>query len=564
MSNDPITEIINPLMHGLGEFAVSMLNNSRRNNNIDYVQINLPVAMPALPDSRNPIEQRLLGKSPLSLMELEMRLRRIAEDPRPKGVIFGLQGFQMSLADLQTLRDMMIRTRNRGKRVICYAQGYDLAMYYVASAADEILMQPGGSLAPTGLIQQQVYLKDGMEAVGLKFDSVAITPYKGALDTFTRTEPSDAADAQTNWLLDSRYDILTTEIAAGRKIDIDEVKAMIDHAIYTDREALAAGYVDGLLSEEQFQSHFDSKHIVLWEKADNTLLLQVPKYQEKYVAILPLTGMIVNGESESPPVDVPVPFVGGARMGDTSVVRQVRNLMQDENAAAVVLFIDSGGGSATASEAMASALDELARDRPVVTYVNGVAASGGYYISTPSDYVIAQPGTITGSIGVIMGKPITSEALNKLRFNAYQYSRGANASIFASTEPFNDEQRDKLRTSIERIYEQFIERVADARKMKVEDVDKVGGGRVWTGEQAQQHGLVDEMGGLYEAVQKARSMAGLSEDSPVGVVRGKQKPLTAQLAQQANPAAELAYCYENFQSIMNGSAQLLLPIDFKS
>lgn len=564
MSNAPLVEILNPLMHNVGEVAVSLLNAGRRNASLDYIQIQLPASMPLLPDRRNIIEQRLVGKAPLSLMELEMRLRRIAEDPRPKGVILEMRGLAMSVADLQTLRDMIQRLRHRGKKVICFAQGYDNASYYVASAADTILLQRGGVLQTSGLVQQQTFLKDGLETVGLSVDSVAISPYKGAADRFTRTEPSEEGKAQTNWLLDSTFEMLITDIAAGREMDSEAVRAMFDGALYTDREALAAGYVDDLLNEEQFQDYLGTEHIALWQEAENILMLRMPPYSEKYVAILPLYGMIVPGESENPPVDIPLPLVGGQRMGDITVVQQVRNLMRDPNAAAVVLLIDSGGGSASASEAMTSALDELSKDRPVVACMSGVAASGGYYIATPADHIVAQPGTITGSIGVIAAKLITTEALKKLHFNPYYYSRGENARMFAPEDRFTEVQREKMVAFIERTYDQFLERVANARKMKPEAVDQIGGGRVWTGQQAHDNGLVDELGGLYEAVKKARSMAGLPDETPVGIVRGKQKPLAAQIAERAQPAASVAYWYESLSQIANGSAQMLMPFEIKT
>jgi protease-4 len=249
-------------------------------------------------------------------------------------------------------------------------------------------------------------------------------------------------------------------------------------------------------------------------------------------------------------------------MGDLTVVRQIRNLMKDNDAKALVLYINSGGGSASASEAMASALDELAKTRPVVVYMGAVAASGGYYIATPADYIFAQPGTITGSIGVIAAKLINNEALRKLRFNPVTYRRGANAGIFSSQKPFNDTERAKVQESIERIYEQFVQRVADARKMKPESVDEVGGGRVWTGKQALENGLVDELGGLHEAIMKARELAGLPADAAMRIIRKPGKPLPAQLADQVDPAATMRYWQENLAHMTNGSAQMLMPFDF--
>lgn len=549
----------------LAQLVVTTMNQQRlrAGTPLDYIQLALPSQMPALPERRNLIQQQLMGTPPLSLVDLERIFRRIADDPRPKGVILQLRGFSMSLADLQTLRDSIRRLRERGKRVICYASGYDMSAYYVASAADEILMQPGGTLMTTGLVMQQTYLREALDTIGLEIDPVAITPYKSAVDMFARSSPSPEVEAMMNWLLDSRYEMLVEGIAQGRNMEAEAVHKLIDAAPYTDKEALEAGFVDALLNEESLYSHLKTTHIVLWDQADKLVPLRVPPAGERYIAVLHLTGNIIEGESGSPPVDVPIPFVGGDRMGDLTVTRLVRNLMQDENAAALVLFIDSGGGSAAASEAMSSALDELAKTRPVVVYMHSVAASGGYYIATPADWIVAQPGTITGSIGVLSAKLINTEALRKLKFNPYTYLRGENAGMFTSIAPFTEAQRAKMLQQIERIYEQFIQRVADARKLKLDQVDAIGGGRVWTGKQALENGLVDELGGFFEAIKKARELAKLPEDAPVALVQGKGKPLPAQLAEQMNPAAALQYWQQNLHDLLSGQALMLMPFEIK-
>jgi protease-4 len=509
------------------------------------------------------LQQRLLGKPPLSLVELELAFRRIADDGRVKGVILHLRDLAMPLADLQTLRDSLRRLRARGKRVLCYAQRYEMSNYYVATAADEILLLPGGGVAITGLVQQQVFLREALDTIGLQADAVAISPYKSAADTLTRPDPSPESAAMTNWLLDSRYDVLLSDMAQARQLDRAAAHAMIDNAPYTDQEAHAQGYIDGLTSEEGMYAYLKTEHIVTWEQADSLVPLRVPVMSDRYVVVLPVSGLIVEGESGSPPVDIPLPLVGGERMGDLTVVQQVRAIMQDESAAAVVLWIDSGGGSAAASEAMASALDELAKTRPVVACLNNVAASGGYYIATPADWIVAQSGTITGSIGVFGMKLINTEALRKLRFNPYTYLRGTNASMFTTIEPFNATQREKMKAYIERIYTMFVERVAVARKMKPDQVNAVSEGREWTGKQALENGLVDELGGLYEAIKKARELANLDAEDAVVLWRGKGKPLPAQLADQMNPAAALRYWQQNIEAIANGAAQMLMPSEWK-
>lgn len=544
-------------------FIWNALSNWRRKrfSDLDYITFTLPETIPSLPEGRNWIRRRILGDPPLSLLEIDRLFERIGDDPRPKGIIMVLRGLRLSLADLQTLRGILIRLRQKGKRVVCYAQDYDNSTYYLASAADEIILQPGGNLMTIGLISQPAFLKNTLDTLGVQLDVIAISPYKSAYDQFSRESISREGQEQINWLLDSRYQIILEGIAEGRRMTLDEVRTLIDTAPHLDRSALAHRYVDAILNEESLPAHLGTEHIVSMSEAAPILLRKWRKRSEKSIALLPLNGLIMPGESADPPggIPIPLPFVGEERLGDLTVVQQARNLMQNERVGAVVLWIDSPGGSVAASEAMTAALDELAKKHPVIAFMNSVAASGGYYISTSARWIVAQPGTITGSIGVILGKPITHGLFENLKVNRLEFTRGANATIFSDQMPFNDEQRRQMRQGVERSYEQFIERVAKSRKMTPEAVDAVGGGRVWTGRQAQKHGLVDELGDLHVALAKAREIAKLPDDTPITIIQGDGEPLGPQLAEKANPAAILRYMAENFRLIASGKAQLLMP-----
>jgi protease-4 len=547
------------------QLSVQLLNLQRqRYTAIDYVMIHVPSSFPAVPEERNVIQRQLLGEPAMSLLEFEQNLERISKDPRPLGVILYMRGVTISVADLQTVRDAILRLRDTGKRAIAYSARYSTADYYLASACDEILMLPGGVLETTGMFSQQVFLKGGLEAIGLKFDSVAISPYKGAADTFTRTEPSDEGREQTNWLLDSTFNMILDGIASTRKMKPETVRQMIDTSPHLSDDALNEGYIDGIMNEEHLLEYLGITQITPWEDADNQVFLPEYDLTQPYVAVIYGGGMIVDGESAKPPADtpVPIPFAGGERLGDITLNQQVRNLMKDPRCAALVLYIDSGGGSASASESMASTLEEFAKKRPLVVYMGGIAASGGYYIATPAHWIIAQSGTITGSIGVIMGKLVNSELLKKLKLNPVSYLRGENAGIISSQEPFSDAQRDKVREGIEHVYEQFLERVAQSRKKTKEEVDAVGGGRVWTGEQALEHGLVDEIGNLRTAITRARHMANLPDTAPAQLVRGKGKPIGAQLADKS-PAAIASYIADNIEQLTT-RAQFIVPFDLKN
>ena len=546
-------------------YLLTMADNKRRSaSKVDYVLFTLPQTMPPLPEPRNLIERRILGDPPMSLAELERAFRRIAQDPRPRGVILALRGFQMPLADLQTLRDSITRLRVRGKRVICYAQDYDIGSYFVASAADEAYIQPSGNLATLGLRAGVVFLKDALAEIGVEVEAVAISPYKSALDSLSRSEISPEAREQVEWLLDSQYQTVIDSIATGRNMTSDDARALIDGAPYVDRAALEAGYVDAIVNEEDFPRHLEVEHILTWDQAQKVIYHPPVRDHTRYVALLPISGMIVNGTSQKPPDNIPVPLVGGERAGDLTVVQHVRHLMRDDDVAAVVLFIDSPGGSATASEAMAAALEELAREKPLVACMGSVAASGGYYVATPARWIVAQPGTITGSIGVILGKAVTEGLYKKIRFNRMEFTRGANMDIGSDRAPYTDDQRAQVRASIERIYDQFTMRVADSRGISQAEVDAVGGGRVWTGQQAFEHGLVDELGDLQAALSKARTLARLPGDAPLVLPRFKGDDLGPRLAQQINPAASLRYLHSGVQQTFNHKAQMLMPFVYNS
>jgi protease-4 len=536
---------------------------------LDYIQFALAAELPPLPEPRGFIQRRLFGPPPLSLAELDRHFQQIGEDPRVKGVILVMAGFAMPLAQLQSLRMSIQRLRARDKRVICYAQDYDTAAYYVASAADEIILQPGGVLFTLGLSQGVVFFRDALDTLGLGLDVVAISPYKSALETFVNREFTPENRAQLEWLLDSRYDQIIEAIADSRGIDADAARARIDGAPYIDRDALSAGMIDHILHEDALPKHLAAEHLIPWKQAEKRLLRRWRKRSRQYVALLNLSGTIIQGKSRNPPplpLPIPLPFAGDDMLGDETVVAQVRQLIEDDAAKAVILYIDSPGGSSAASEAMTAALDQLARTRPVVAYMAGVAASGGYYVATPARWIIAQPGTITGSIGVIFAKLVAGEALDKLRLNRVDLERGANIGLMSEAEPLSDQERAAVRRIIERTYEQFVERVAASRAMTPEAVDAVGGGRVWTGAQALGHGLIDELGDLNAALSKARALAELDDDAPLVWFEGDDEetpPAPAEAIEELNPAAALLYAHQAARLVFNGRPQMLLPFWLK-
>lgn len=537
----------------------------RRARDLDAVLIRLSGEMGALPETRGFLQRRLFGEAPLSLWELNEMFSQISADPRPRMVVLSLDALQLSLANLQTLRGMIGRLRAAGKQVVCHAQSYDTGMYYAACAADRILLQPNGAFQVTGLTSEALYLKDALAQVGVQFEAVAISPYKGALDMFSRSEGSAEARAQIEWLLDSRYAQVIAGIAEGRGISAEAARALIDGAPYEDDAALAAGALDGLAYEDELAALLDVPELVPWEQARRKLLLPAPKARrDRVIAVLRIEGLIATGESGGPPGDlplpIPLPVIGEDRAGDQTVVRQVRALLDDERVAAAVLVVDSGGGEVTAAANMGQALDELAAHMPMVACMNGVAASGGYWVASAAPWIVAQPGTITGSIGVITGRPAVGGLLARLQVHTEHFRRGENADLFDLTAPLREPQLEHLRASIVHAYARFVSRTASARRMTPEAVEAVSGGRVWTGEQALAHGLVDELGSLHTAIERVRERAGLPADVPVVFWEDEEDTPARRPASDAlNPAAWASYGWENALRIASGRPQALLP-----
>lgn len=563
-SPNQFSQISRRLRQQLGSGIRGARNRWRlRYRNLDYVLFDVPASMPALPVTRGWLQARVLGDPPLSLWELGELFDQLAADPRIQGVVLRFSGVDMSLADLQTLRALISRLRQKGKRVVALAQVYDTLLYYVASAADAVLLQPNGDFAVTGLYSNVVFLKDALSTVGVQFDVVAISPFKSALDQLANSDVTPESRAQIDWLLDSRFNQIVSGIAEARESTLEAVRAMIDAAPMVDTAALEAGYVDALVYEEDLAEYLGAKHIEEYDNIEKRLVTTAPPAtpNDDWIAVLRVAGLMTPGESDSLPIDLPlpVPIVGDERAGDVTVIRQLRAVQQDEDVKAVVVFIDSGGGAVTAAASMAAALEALAKTRPVIVYMNSVAASGGYWLATPARWIVAQPGTITGSIGVVLAKLVASELEEKFHVNSVAFERGANAGLFSTEMPFSEAQRAQMRASVTHSYGRFVERVAAARKMSPEAVDAIAGGRVWTGEQALANGLVDELGDLNAAIRKARTLANLPETTPAYVWQGKPKPLPPQLVEAVAPAAWITYVKGNAEQIASGQAQALLP-----
>ncbi|MCK4571282.1 signal peptide peptidase SppA [Candidatus Bipolaricaulota bacterium] len=497
----------------------------------DYVVFTIEGPIPETAPPRPSFPRRMFSPKTRTLRDLGVQFRRVSRDPRVKGIVLRLYGVNALPAQLQSLRDLIGKLRAAGKRVVVWSHNYDMANYYVANAADEILLQHGGSVAAFGHESRYYFLADALERVGIKGDFVQITPYKTAPDMLMRTSMSEQAREMAIWLLDDLYRQTLEGVANGRSISVDEAKVLIDGCPYSSEKAHEMSAVDEVLGEEALPAYLGTQskpaRLAPYKSAKTRLLLTPLARPGKCVAVLRIAGDIIDGRSSTPPFKAPfrVPLLFSEKAGDLTVVHQARGLARNKRVSAVVVHVDSGGGSATSSEAMAAALKTIAEKKPLIISMGTMAASGGYYVATPGAKIIAQPGTVTGSIGVLSGKLVTAGLFEKILFHREIVSCGKHAGYYSGAQSFTEDERQSLWDSISQIYEQFLNRVSDSRDMTRDEVDAVAGGRVWTGSQAKERGLVDELGGLDLAIQRAREAAGLNRHCRILQVKPSKKLL---------------------------------------
>jgi protease-4 len=493
----------------------------------EYVIFVLENDLPALPDPPRPFWQRFTSRPRLSVRELGERFDAIANDPRIKGVILHLRPVAMPMATLEDLRELVGKLRQSGRRVVAWSTFYTTGTYYLACACDEILLMPAGTVAPLGFASTGMFLRDGLARFGIEADFLQISPYKTAMDMLTKSKMSPELREQVTWLLDSHYKELLAAIGKGRVLDEKGAQELVDGSPYGDDTALEMRVVDAVLTEERVAERLGPSSgaqatIGTWERAQAKLRSSAPTLgRGKYVAVLRIEGTILDGRSARLPFKPPleVPLVGGDRAGDLTVVQAARQVARDKRAAAVVLYVNSRGGSMTAAESMRNALEVIAARKPLVVAMGPVAGSAGYSVSMAGHWIVARPGALTGSIGVLTGKIVTGGMWSKLMFNRETIAFGRHVTMESDEKPFTDEEREILKRKIDRAYAFFVDLVAKARKMTPEEVHPIAAGRVWTGRQAFERKLIDELGGLDAAIRKARSLAGLSDRARVREVR---------------------------------------------
>ena len=466
--------------------------------------------------------RRAPGPGPPTLERLRGVLDRISADGRPRGVVLRIKSLEAGWAALEELRREILAFRARGGRVVAYLAGpADTRSYYLACAADEVLATPLADLNVTGLRARVDFLKDALDNLGIEAEVVAVSPYKSAGERFVRDDFSRESREQAERLLDRRYEEVVGAISEGRALSPEEVRARIDLAPYGARAALSEGLLDGVLYEDELPGRLGSgdrrARLAEWERARRALLVPLRRRTKKKVALVSLRGTIVRGRSRRLPV--PLPFVGGEQAGSESVVAALRVAEGNRRISALLFHVDSPGGDALASDLIWREVERIGAKKPVVVLMGNAAASGGYYVSAPANHVVARRGTLTGSIGVLSIRPVTRGLYEKLGINPVTLDRGVRARLLDPSRRPDAEELRVIEGQIQNVYAEFEDRVTRGRGIDALELEAIAGGRVWTGAEALDLGLVDETGGFREAFRKARELGGIERDVPEALVK---------------------------------------------
>jgi protease-4 len=480
-----------------------------------------------------------------SLEALSEELEALGRASWVKRVVFRIQGLHADPATAFALRRQIAALTAAGKQTMSYLSSLDWTAYYVASATKEIAAPESAEIGLRGLGLSVTFMRDALAKIGVRFEKLAIDEYKNAFDTLVRQEMSPAQREQLEALLDRFYAHYTSAIGEGRRLSPEKVRALLDAGITSAARAKADGLIDHVAYEDEIIA---SDHRTLAD-ARRFLGARTPALGKR-VALITLAGTIVTGKSRGVPI--PMPGAGGRTAGSETLVGALRAAASDKATAAVVLFVDSGGGSALASDLIWREVRRLREEKPVIAVMGSVAASGGYYVLAPATRVIAAPTTVTGSIGVLTGKIVLEELFARAGLNAEEVRRGRYALMYDPARPLGDEERELLRRSNEEIYDRFVTRVAEGRRLAPERVRELAKGRIWSGADALDRGLVDELGDLETGFARARELAGLSPDAPIWEVPAPEEMVL--------PSADAEAMLDALVPLARETSWLVLPV----
>ncbi|HUC74470.1 MAG TPA: signal peptide peptidase SppA [Vicinamibacterales bacterium] len=445
-------------------------------------------------------------------------LRKAKADSRIRAVLLKPAGFSSPFwGKVQEIRDAVLEFRKSGKPVYAYLEYGGDRDYYLATAAEKIFLMPSAPLDLTGVATYELFLRGTLDKIGAYPDLHHIGDYKTAINTLTQKGFTPAHKEMDESLNRDLYDQIVRGIADGRKKNDAEIRQRFDEGPFLPEDALHAGLIDDVAYEDQVNDKLQAgerRRRVDGDEYARVSLTSVGLNRGPRVAVIYATGTITSGKSGFDPIN-------GAVVGSDTLIEHIRQARRDSGVRAIVLRVDSPGGSAAASDAiwreLVIAKNERA-DRPLVVSMSDLAASGGYYIAMPAQAIVAQPSTLTGSIGIFGGKVVTGGVYQKLGARIESTSVGRNAELDSPVRPYNPSELKKLNEQLQAFYDQFVEKVAESRHTTPEKIDAIAQGRVWTGRQAKENQLVDELGGLDRAIAIAKQRAKIPAETEVELV----------------------------------------------
>jgi protease-4 len=461
-----------------------------------------------------------------TLRQITERLTKARDDKNVRAILITLGAeMAMNLAQAQEVRDSLLELRRAGKKTFVYADSYDTIGYTIASGATNVCLMEGGEIMIPGIGLETMFYKGTLDKVGVQADYIQIGEFKGAEEPYTRTGPSEELRSEFTRLTESLYSQIVDGISLSRNVSSSSVRQMIDDTMMSAQVARERGFVDHVIDQ-------DGLRTLLKDEMGNdidlvrdygaapkpkldfsnpfallaTLGQKPPESDKPAIAVIYAEGVITDGEGAAS-------LFGDEGVGSDAMRRTMRTAARDEKVKAIVLRIDSPGGSALASEAIWQAIRRVSdeHDKPVIVSIGSMAASGGYYLACAGDYIFADRCAIIGSIGVVGGKFVLRDLYDKLGLATESFTQGRNADLFSSNSKWSDRQRRMVRTWMQQTYDQFTQRVMTTREGKIKDIDKVARGRIFLAQQAKELGMIDELGGCDAAIAHAANKAGLEK-----------------------------------------------------
>jgi protease-4 len=516
--------------------------------------------------SGNPMAENVMG-----LNQILIDLKRAGEDENIQGIFLNLRNVPSGFTMLSEVREGLLKFKESGKFIYAYADAYTHRSYYLASVADSIFMTPEGVFYFTGLSAEATFYKNALDKIGVEMQVIKHGSYKSAAESFTREDLSDENREQIEGYVGAIWDKLVEEVSVSRNIEVSLLNRYADELVSIDNKKLVeTGMIDGLIYYDEMLSLMKNK--VGIEESEDLEAINLSRYKDvpdkkkkaysrDKIAVIYAMGTVLDGNA------------GEGFIGSERISRAIRKARRDKSVKAIVFRVNSGGGSVVASDVIYREAMLAAREKPFVASMGDVAASGGYYIAAPADTILASTGTITGSIGVIFTIPNMKELMNeKLGVTTDVVKTNRYSDILTVFDPLDQDERIFIQNTVDDTYSNFVSLVANHRDKSYDEIDAIAGGRVWSGKDALELGLIDMFGGLEKSLEVAASMAGLDTYRVENLPR-LEDPFTALMRELTggakmrsirNELGEHYIHYKNLQAIkeMNG-LQSVVPFDIE-